>query len=86
MPLIQVKLAVNAYSPEQKTQMIIRLTEAMVRIIGEADPVACVVIEDPARGSWEIDGQPITTESVHALAGKVESPACSQFAEMLQYI
>ena len=35
MPLIQVKLIEDVFTPQQKQQMISKLTEAMVAIEGE---------------------------------------------------
>ncbi len=46
MPLIQVKLIENVFTPEQKSQIISKLTDAMVSIEGEnLRPVTWVVIE-----------------------------------------
>ena len=36
MPLINVKVIENVFSPEQKQQIVSRLTDAMVQIEGEA--------------------------------------------------
>lgn len=69
MPLIQVKLIENVFTPEQKRQIITKLTDAMVSIEGEnMRPVTWVVIEEARSGEWGIGGQPMTTEAVHALA------------------
>jgi 4-oxalocrotonate tautomerase len=69
MPLIQVKLIENVFTPAQKKEMISKLTEAMVAIEGEnMRPVTWVVIEDVRSGEWGIGGNALTTEAVHALA------------------
>jgi 4-oxalocrotonate tautomerase len=69
MPLIQVKLIENVFTPQQKQQMVERLTDAMVSIEGEnMRPVTWVIIEDVASGEWGIGGKPITTEAVKAIA------------------
>jgi len=74
MPLIQVKLIENVFTPEQKSQIISKLTDAMVSIEGEnMRPVTWVVIEEARSGEWGIGGQPMTTGAVQALAaGRVE--------------
>ncbi|MGD0616759.1 MAG: tautomerase family protein [Bryobacteraceae bacterium] len=69
MPLIQVKLIEEVFTPAQKKEMITRLTDAMVSIEGEnMRPVTWVVIEDVRSGEWGIGGQAMTTEAVKALA------------------
>ena len=69
MPLIQVKLVENVFTPEQKSQIITKLTDAMVSIEGEnLRPVTWVVIEESRSGDWAVGGKALTTEAVHALA------------------
>ncbi len=69
MPLIQVKLIENVFTPAQKSQIITELTDAMVSIEGEnTRPVTLVVIEEVRSGDWGIGGQAMTTDAVHALA------------------
>ena len=69
MPLIQVKLIENVFTPAQKNEIISKLTDALVSIEGEnMRPVTLVVIEEVRSGSWGIGGQALTTDAVHALA------------------
>ena len=69
MPLIEVHLIENVFAPEQKRQMIEKLTDAMVAIEGEnMRGVTWVVVEEVKSGDWGIGGQALTTEAVHALA------------------
>jgi 4-oxalocrotonate tautomerase len=77
MPLIQVKLIEGVFTPAQKSQMIAKLTDAMVSIEGEnMRSVTWVVIEEARSGEWGIGGQPLTTEAVRALAaGKKKEEA-----------
>ena len=77
MPLINVRLIENVFTPEQKQQMARDLTEAMVAIEGERmRGVTWCVVEEVKSGDWAIGGQPLTTEAVHALAcGEVSPPA-----------
>jgi 4-oxalocrotonate tautomerase len=70
MPLIQVKLIEEVFTPAQKREIIARLTDAMVGIEGEnMRPVTWVVIEEVRSGEWGIGGQAMTTDDVRALAG-----------------
>jgi 4-oxalocrotonate tautomerase len=69
MPLIQVKLIEEVFTPAQKKEIITKLTDAMVAIEGEAlRPVTWVVIEEVQSGEWGIGGQAMTTDAVRALA------------------
>jgi 4-oxalocrotonate tautomerase len=72
MPLIQVKLIENVFSPEQKGEIIERLTDAMVEIEGEnMRPVTWVTIEEVSSGDWGIGGNALTTDDVKALQAGV---------------
>ena len=69
MPLINVKVIEGVFSAEQKTQIIRKLTDAMVDIEGEAmRGVTWTVIEEVRSGEWGIAGKPLTTADVKALA------------------
>ena len=68
MPFVNVKLVEGVFSPEQKKDMITKLTDTMVEIEGEAmRPVTWVTIEEVDSGDWGIGGQPLTTQDVHDL-------------------
>jgi 4-oxalocrotonate tautomerase len=65
MPLIDVHLIEGVFSPDQKRQMIERLTDAFVSVEGEhLRDVTWVKISEVASGDWGIGGQPLTTEAV----------------------
>jgi len=69
MPLIQVKLIEEVFTPAQKKEMITKLTDAMVAIEGEnMRPVTLVTVEEVRSGDWGIGGKPLTTSDVRALA------------------
>ncbi len=69
MPLIQVNVIEGVFSPEQKQQIIKKLTDTMVEIEGEnMRPVTWVVIEEVQSGERGIGGKPLTTADVKALA------------------
>ncbi len=72
MPLINVKIIEGVFSPDQKRQIVTRLTDAMVEIEGEnMRPVTWVLVEDVKSGAWGIGGNPLTTADVQALAAGV---------------
>jgi 4-oxalocrotonate tautomerase len=69
MPLIEVHLIENVFTPEQKRQVIERVTDAMVSVEGEnMRGVTWVKISEVASGEWAIGGQPLTTQAVRELA------------------
>ena len=69
MPLINVKLIEDVFTPEQKGQIVERLTDAMVSVEGEnLRGVTWVIVEEVPSGDWGIGGQPLSTEDVKALA------------------
>lgn len=69
MPFINVKVIEDVFTPEQKGQMVERLTDAMVSIEGEnMRGVTWVVVEEVHSGDWGIGGKPLSTADVKALA------------------
>jgi 4-oxalocrotonate tautomerase len=69
MPLINVKLIEDVFTPEQKHRIVEELTDAMVAIEGESmRQVTWVVVEEVRSGDWGIAGKPLTTQDVRALA------------------
>jgi 4-oxalocrotonate tautomerase len=69
MPLIQVNLMEEVFTPSKKKEVVSKLTNAVVPIEGEnMRPVAWVSIEEVCSGEWSIVGQAITTEAVRTLA------------------
>jgi 4-oxalocrotonate tautomerase len=74
MPLIQVKLIENVFSPEQKREIIERLTDTMVEIEGEElRSVTWVTLEEVKSGDWGIAGNALGTEDVKALQAGVRA-------------
>ena len=69
MPLLNVKLLEGVFTPNQKQEMVRKLTDTMVSIEGEnMRPLTWVVIEEVKSGDWGVGGAPITTSEVRALA------------------
>ncbi len=72
MPIINVKLIEDVFTPAQKREIIERLTDAMVSIEGEnMRAVTWVVVEEVASGDMGVGGTPLSTEDVKALAAGV---------------
>ena len=69
MPLIQVKLIEKVFTPQQKQQMIEKITDAVVSIEGESlRPYTWVVLEEVNSGEWGMGGKAISTDTVKAIA------------------
>ena len=68
MPLIEVKLIEEVFTPAQKKEIITKLTDAMVAIEGEnLRPYTLVTVEDVRSGDWGVGGKTFTTGEVRAL-------------------
>ena len=69
MPLINVKLIEDVFTPEQRSQIVERLTDAMVSIEGEGmRDVTWVIIEEVKGGNWAIGGKAPTAADIKAKA------------------
>src|SRR5262249_4978435 len=59
MPLIQVQVIEEVFTPAQKREIVRELTDAMVSIEGESmRPVTLVVIQEVKSGDWAMGGKP----------------------------
>ena len=75
MPLVNVHVIEGVFTPDQKREMIHKLTETMVEIEGESlRPVTWVIVEEVKSGDWGIGGNSLTTADVHALQGRAPAP------------
>ncbi len=60
MPFVNVQVIENVFTPEQKKQIITKVTDAMVSIEGEAfRGVTWVKIDEVKEGNWGIAGHPL---------------------------
>jgi 4-oxalocrotonate tautomerase len=72
MPLIEVNVIRDVFTPQQKHEIITKLTDAMVEVEGEnMRPVTWCVVREVASGDWGIAGNALTTADVRALAAGV---------------
>ena len=68
MPLVTIDVIKDVFTPEQKQQLVSRVTEAMVSVEGEAmRPVTWVRVQEFEQGDWAIGGQALRAADVHAL-------------------
>ncbi len=65
MPLVDIQLIEGVFDDSQKRRMIEDVTEAMIRIEGEAlRGVTWVRVQEIASGEWGIGGKPMTAADV----------------------
>ena len=69
MPLVDIQLIKGVFTPDQKKQMIQKVTDAMVAVEGETmRPVSWVRVQEIESGEWAIGGNPLTAADVKAMA------------------
>lgn len=69
MPLVTIDVIKNVFTPEQKDELIRKVTDAMVEVEGEnMRPVTWVRIKEFEGGDWAIGGKQLAAADVHALA------------------
>lgn len=69
MPLVNIDVIKDVFTPAQKREIIERVTEAMIEVEGEAmRPVTWVRIQEVEQGDWAIGGQLLGAADVHAMA------------------
>lgn len=68
MPLVNIDVIKDVFTPEQKGEMIARVTEAMVSVEGEGmRGVTWVRIREIEQGDWAIGGKRLAAADVQAL-------------------
>ncbi|MEZ5771392.1 4-oxalocrotonate tautomerase [Defluviimonas denitrificans] len=69
MPMLELHVIKDVFTPEQKNRLIEKLTDAMVSVEGEnMRGVTWVKIHEVESGDWAIGGKALTTEAVKQLA------------------
>lgn len=69
MPLVDIHVIKGVFSPEQKADMITKVTDAMVAVEGEnLRSVTWVKISEIEGGDWAIGGQALQAADVRKMA------------------
>jgi 4-oxalocrotonate tautomerase len=69
MPMVTIDVIKNVFTPQQKEQLIEKVTAAMVEVEGEnMRGVTWVRIKEFEGGDWAIGGKRLSAADVHALA------------------
>jgi 4-oxalocrotonate tautomerase len=77
MPFVNIKVIEGVFSPEQKRQLLERVTDAVVSVEGERlRPLTTVLIEESVKsGDWGIGGHGATVAAVKDIqSGKAKPP------------
>lgn len=68
MPLVTIDVIKDVFTPEQKKDMIEKVTDAMLAVEGEAmRPVTWVKINEIEQNDWAIGGQRLNAAAVHGM-------------------
>jgi 4-oxalocrotonate tautomerase len=68
MPLVNIEVIENVFTPEQKKEMIEKVSEVMISIEGEAlRPYTLVKIDEVKDGNWSVGGRIVTASDAHRL-------------------
>jgi 4-oxalocrotonate tautomerase len=71
MPLVTIDVIKGVFTPQQKQQLIEKVTAAMVEVEGEGmRPVTWVRIAEFESGDWAIGGRRLAASDVQALASE----------------
>lgn len=69
MPLVTIDVIKDVFTPNQKAELIDKVTRAMIEVEGEnMRSVTWVRIQEFASGDWAIGGQALSSSDVQALA------------------
>ena len=69
MPMVTIDVIKDVFSPQQKQELIAKVTEAMISVEGEnMRGVTWVRINEFEGGDWAIGGRALRAADIHALA------------------
>jgi len=60
MPMVNEKITREGATVEQKSQVIVEMTEVMARVLGKPPETTIVIIEEVESENWGIAGQPVS--------------------------
>ena len=68
MPLINIEVIENVFTPAQKKELIEKVTDALISIEGEAlRPYTLVKIDEVKDGNWSVGGKIVTASDARRL-------------------
>ncbi|MFA6147843.1 MAG: 4-oxalocrotonate tautomerase family protein [bacterium] len=60
MPFVNIKITRDGVTPEQKAEVIRRVTQTMVDVLGKNPATTMVLIEEVETDNWGIGGETVT--------------------------
>jgi 4-oxalocrotonate tautomerase len=77
MPLVTIDVIKDVFSPNQKREMIEKVTEAVIAVEGESlRGLTWVRVNEFEQGDWGIGGKTVRASDVHAIqSGKAANAA-----------
>jgi 4-oxalocrotonate tautomerase len=67
MPFIEIKVIEGVFTPEEKRQLVERVSETAIAVEGEAlRPFTVTAVTETASGEWAVGGQTFTADDVKA--------------------
>jgi 4-oxalocrotonate tautomerase len=67
MPFIDIKVIQGVFTPEEKRELVQRLSEAAIAVEGEAlRPFTVTAITETPSGEWAVGGRSYTADEVKA--------------------
>ena len=60
MPFVNIKITRDGVTPEKKAEVIRRVTQVMVDVLGKNPATTIVVIEEVETDNWGIAGESVT--------------------------
>lgn len=60
MPFVNIKITRDGVTPEKKAEVIRRVTQVMVDVLGKNPATTMVLIEEAGTDNWGIGGETVT--------------------------
>ncbi len=68
MPFIDIKVIQGVFTPEEKRELVERVSETVIEVEGEAlRPYTTSAITETPSGEWAVGGQLFTSDEVKAV-------------------
>ena len=68
MPFIDIKVIQGVFTPEEKRELVERVSETVIEVEGEAlRPYTTTAITETPSGEWAVGGQLFTADEVKAV-------------------
>jgi 4-oxalocrotonate tautomerase len=81
MPLINIEVIENVFTPAQKKELINKVTDALISVKGEAlRPYTLVKIDEGKDGNWSVGGKIVSASDAPTIAANESQSGLTAFA------